>query len=88
MIGRAQAAWEIMEKEGGALVDRPRSIAAGEIRSRGNRILLEGSGERFRRLRRAVHTHLQPKAAETYESIQMEDAQSVMLDVLDDPKNH
>ncbi|KAH7922011.1 cytochrome P450 [Leucogyrophana mollusca] len=88
MIGRVQAAWEIMEKEGGALVDRPRSIAAGEILSRGNRILLEGSGERFRRLRRAVHTHLQPKAAETYESIQLEDAQSVMLDILDDPKNH
>ncbi|KAH7922012.1 cytochrome P450 [Leucogyrophana mollusca] len=88
VIGRLQAAWEIMEKEGGALVDRPRSIAAGEILSGGMRILLERSGERFRRLRRAVHTHLQPKAAETYESIQMENAQSVILDILDDPKNH
>ncbi|KAH7922020.1 cytochrome P450 [Leucogyrophana mollusca] len=88
VIGRVQAAWEIMEKEGGALVDRPRSIAAGEILSRGNRILLQRSGERFRRLRRAVHTHLQPKAAETYQSIQLENAQGVILDILDDPKNH
>ncbi|KAH7922018.1 cytochrome P450 [Leucogyrophana mollusca] len=88
VIGRVQAAWEIMEKEGGALVDRPRSIAAGEILSRGMRLLFERSGERFRRLRRAVHTHLQPKAAETYQGIQTANAQSVILDILDDPKNH
>ncbi|KAH7922014.1 cytochrome P450 [Leucogyrophana mollusca] len=88
VIGRVQAAWEIMEKEGGALVDRPRSVAAGEILSRGYRIILEHSGERFRRLRRAVHTHLQPKAAEMYQDIQTENARSVILDILDDPKNH
>ncbi|KAH7922017.1 cytochrome P450 [Leucogyrophana mollusca] len=88
VIGRVQAAWEIMEKEAGALVDRPRFIAAGEILSRGNRILVQRSGERFRRLRYAINTHLQPKAAETYQSIQMENAQGVILDILDDPKNH
>ncbi|KAH7923755.1 cytochrome P450 [Leucogyrophana mollusca] len=88
VVGRVDAACDIMEKEGGALVDRPRSIAAGELLSNGMRILLEGSGERFRRLRKAVHTHLQPKAAETYQSLQMENARNVILDILDDPKHH
>ncbi|KAH7904937.1 cytochrome P450 [Hygrophoropsis aurantiaca] len=88
IIGRTQAAWEIMEKEGSALVDRPRSIAVGEILSRGMRILLERSGDRFRRLRRAVHASLQPKAADTYQPIQLENARDVILDILDDPKGH
>ncbi|KAH7904596.1 cytochrome P450 [Hygrophoropsis aurantiaca] len=81
------AAWEIMEKAGSALVDRPRSIAVGEILARGMLILLS-SGDRFRRLRRAVHTHLQPEAAETFQPLQMESAQVVILDILDDPKRH
>ncbi|KAG1818707.1 cytochrome P450, partial [Suillus subaureus] len=77
-----------MEKEGGSLVDRPRSIAAGEILSKGMRILLARSGDRFRRLRKAVHTHLQPKVADTYQDMQRENAMILILDMLNDPKNH
>jgi cytochrome P450 len=76
-----------MEKEGGSLMDRPRSIAAGEILSRGMRILL-ASGDRFRRLRKAVHTHLQPKAVLAYRDMQCDNAKVFILDILDDPKNH
>jgi cytochrome P450 len=83
-----QAATDIMEKEGGSLVDRPRSIAAGEILSNGMRILLARSGDQFRRLRKAVHTHLQPKAAEAYKDMQRENAMNFILDVLNDPTNH
>ncbi|KAI6137179.1 cytochrome P450 [Pisolithus sp. B1] len=36
----------------------------------------------------AAHTHLQAKAAETYGPIQMQAARDVILDILDDPKNH
>ena len=43
-----------MEKENAFLADRPRSIAAGEILSGGKRILLTGSGDKFRRLRKCV----------------------------------
>jgi hypothetical protein len=50
-----------MEKEDGSLMGRPRSIAAGEILSRGMRILMS-SGDRFRRFPKAAHKHLQPKA--------------------------
>jgi len=41
-----------MEKEGGLLADRPRAVAAGEIMSRGLRMILSPAGEQFRRLRR------------------------------------
>jgi cytochrome P450 len=77
-----------MEKEGGTLVDRPHLIAAGDIYSNGMRLVFEPAGDRFRRLRRAVHTHLQPKVAETYEEIQAETAKDVILDMLNDPKQH
>ncbi|KAG1751694.1 cytochrome P450 [Suillus occidentalis] len=83
-----QAATYIMEKEGGSLVDRPRSIAAGEMLSNGMRIVLARSGDQFRRLRKAVHTHLQPKAAETYQDMQREHAMEFILDMLNDSKNH
>ncbi|KAI6105130.1 cytochrome P450 [Pisolithus croceorrhizus] len=88
IIGRYQESVDIMEKEGGLLADRPRAVAAGEILSRGLRMILAPAGEQFRRLRRAAHTHLQAKAAETYGPIQMQAARDVILDILDDPKNH
>jgi cytochrome P450 len=77
-----------MEKEGGSLVDRPRSIAAGEMLSNEMRITMARYGERFRRLRKAVHPHLQPKAAENYQVMQREEAMNFILDVLNDPTNH
>ncbi|KAF9236256.1 cytochrome P450 [Melanogaster broomeanus] len=88
VIGRLDAATEIMEKEGGALADRPRSVALGEMVSNNMRILTMASGERFRRFRKAVHTHLQPRAAEAYEGLQCEHAMDVVLDIMRDPKHH
>jgi len=77
-----------MEKEGGALADRPPKISADELLSGGNRITLIRSGERFRRFRRVIHTHLQVKAVEMYKDIQFEQARTLILDILNDPKNH
>ena len=77
-----------MEKRGAALVDRPHSIAASDLLSKGLRFLLVGSGERLRRYRRAAHTHLQPKAAVAYQDMQLESAKNVITDVLNDSKNH
>ncbi|KAG2358689.1 cytochrome P450 [Suillus spraguei] len=45
------------------------------------------AGDRFRRMRRALHTHLQPKAAETYQPLQMSFAKNTVLNILDDPSN-
>ncbi|KAG1824835.1 cytochrome P450 [Suillus subaureus] len=88
IIGRYQESNDIMEKEGGLLADRPRAVAAGEILSRGLRMILAPAGEQFRRLRKAAHTHLQAKAAESYAPIQMDAARDVILDILDNPKGH
>jgi len=57
VIGRLQAAIDILEKEGVATVDRPRSIAAGETLSGGMRLVLTPAGERFKKMRRLVDAH-------------------------------
>ena len=54
IVGRYQAAVEIMEREGASLVDRPVSIAAGETLSGGMRMLLTPAGERFKKMRKSV----------------------------------
>lgn len=54
VVGRVQAAVDIMEKEGAALADRPLSIAAGETLSGGMRVVFTPSGDRLRRQRRSV----------------------------------
>ncbi|KAG2099558.1 cytochrome P450 [Suillus discolor] len=88
VIGRHQAAVDIMEKEGANVADRPRSIAVHETLSGGFRVVLEGSTERLRRMRRVLHANLQPKVAVTYEPMQTRHAKNVILDILNDPMNH
>lgn len=43
---------DIMEKQGSALVDRPRWVASNEMLARGLRLLLTSGGERVKRMRR------------------------------------
>jgi len=88
VIGRHQAAVDIMEKEGANVSDRPRSVAVHETLSEGFRVILEGDTERWRRMRKILHANLQPKVAETHEPMQTRHAKNVVLDILNDPKNH
>ncbi|KAG2097968.1 cytochrome P450 [Suillus discolor] len=69
-----------MDKEGANLADRTLSD--------GLKMVLAGSGERLRLLRRVLHAGLQPKVAETYEPIQTSHAKNLVLDILNDLKNH
>ncbi|KAG1727137.1 cytochrome P450 [Suillus lakei] len=87
IIGRHRAAMDIMERQSASLVDRPRLVAAGEILSGGLSIVFTHAGDRFRRMRRALHTHLQPKAAEAYQPLQMSHARNTVLSILEDPCN-
>ncbi|PBK84081.1 hydrophobin-domain-containing protein [Armillaria gallica] len=72
IIGRRQAAVDVMEKEGTALVDRPRWTAASEMVSGGMKLLLLQSGERLRRFRkkawggRGVMTSIRKSDPKTY----------------------
>ncbi|KAG2067036.1 cytochrome P450 [Suillus decipiens] len=86
IIGRYKAAMDIMEKQGRILADRPH-LAAGEILTRGLGLIFTHAGDRLRRMRRALHTHLQPKSAEAYQPLQMSQAKNVILNILDDPHN-
>ncbi|KAG1827574.1 cytochrome P450 [Suillus subaureus] len=86
IIGRHKAAVDIMEKQGKMLADRPH-LAAEDILTRGLSLALSHVGDRFRRMRRALHAHLQPKSAETYQPLQMSQAKTVILNILDDPHN-
>ncbi|KAJ6588699.1 cytochrome P450 [Mycena capillaripes] len=88
IIGRYDAAVEIMEKEGASVADRPTSIAAGETLSGGMRTLLIGNGESLRKLRKALHAQLRPIVTTEYQPIQQINAQHHILDLLKDPANH
>ncbi|KAG1802516.1 uncharacterized protein BJ212DRAFT_1487316 [Suillus subaureus] len=72
-----------------SLVDRPRAVPAGEILSRGLRMILAPAGEQFRSLRKLQqHTRLQVKAAESYVLIQIGATRDGILDILDNPQGH
>ncbi|KAF9456168.1 cytochrome P450 [Collybia nuda] len=88
VIGRLQAAIDIMEREGAALVDRPVSISAGETLSGGMRVLLTPAGERFKRMRRALHAHLQPRVVTSYGPTLMRAARQHIFDLVDAPERH
>ncbi|KAG0696217.1 cytochrome P450 [Suillus ampliporus] len=87
IIGRYKAAVDIMEDQGKSVADRPHMIAAAEILRGGMSLALQPFGDRMRRLRKAIHTHLQPKAAEAYEPLQISHANDTVLRILDDPYN-
>ncbi|EGN99634.1 hypothetical protein SERLA73DRAFT_159860 [Serpula lacrymans var. lacrymans S7.3] len=77
-----------MDKQGGSTVDRPNMVAVADILSGGYRLVFTSGGERFRKMRRAIHTHFQPKAAETYENIQMDHAKDTIIDLMNDPDQY
>ncbi|KAH0838698.1 cytochrome P450 [Lanmaoa asiatica] len=101
VIGRYQAAMEIMEKEGASIADRPTLIAAAETLSgEAGSDSADIEGDAFstrifirvsnlaRGRHRALHVMLQAKVAETYEPLQLRHAKNVLLDILDDPEHH
>ncbi|KAG2139190.1 cytochrome P450 [Suillus bovinus] len=88
IIGRYKAAVDIMENQGKLTADRPRVNAAGKMLNGAISIVFVPFGDKFRRMRRALHSHLQPKAAEAYQPLQMSHAKNTVLDILDDPYNY
>ncbi|KAK2459589.1 hypothetical protein APHAL10511_008399 [Amanita phalloides] len=88
VVGRVQAAIDIMEKQGAATPDRPKNTPIGEILSGGMRTFLMPNGERLRKTRRALHAYLQPKKIVEYGPVLMARAKQHILSVLDDPSNH
>ncbi|EMD39773.1 hypothetical protein CERSUDRAFT_121955 [Gelatoporia subvermispora B] len=87
VIGRYQAAVEIMNEHSVDLADRPRAVAAGEIISGDFRLLLSSGKDRVRKLRGTMHALTQSRVAVTYEPMQLRNAKRFILDILEDPDN-
>ncbi|KAG1757058.1 cytochrome P450 [Suillus lakei] len=87
IIGRYKAAVDIMENQGKLTADRPRRVAAGEIYNGGMSIALSPFGDKVRRMRRILHSHFRPTAAEAYQPLQVSHAKNTVLNILDDPHN-
>ncbi|KAI0826895.1 cytochrome P450 [Trametes gibbosa] len=85
VITRHEAATDIMVKQSHNLADRPRAVAAGELLSKGMRILTIGAGDRLKKYRSILHATLQPQSAARYEYMQMQNARNFILDILDEP---
>ncbi|KAJ7159016.1 cytochrome P450 [Mycena crocata] len=91
VVGRVDAAVEILDKQSSALNDRPVSIAMGQTLSGGLRILFSPNDDRFRKMRRALHAYLYPKAVTSYYPALKREVYQHMLDIIQDPthyKNH
>ncbi|KAJ3812998.1 cytochrome P450 [Lentinula aff. lateritia] len=84
IIGRHRAAIEIMEKHGADISDRPNSVAAGDTLSGGMRILLIKSGDKFKKLRKALQSHLQPKSIASYHPVLTQSARQHMFDIIEE----
>jgi cytochrome P450 len=52
------------------------------------RVLMTPAGERFKKMRRALHAYLQPKIVATYGPILMGRAKDHIFDIIDDPDHH
>ncbi|KAK9898731.1 cytochrome P450 [Cystobasidium minutum MCA 4210] len=78
---------DLLEKNARATADRPDAIVASDIFSNGKRILLVGHNERWRRLRKALHSTLQPEAARNFRPVQEKAARTVITDILNDPEH-
>ncbi|KAJ3487188.1 hypothetical protein NLI96_g3713 [Meripilus lineatus] len=78
---------EIMQKRSVDLTDRPRCVS-GVIISGDLRVLFVNSGDRLKRLRRALHAQLQPSAAKEYQPLQFRHAKQYILDIVRDPEHH
>ncbi|EMD42065.1 hypothetical protein CERSUDRAFT_120902 [Gelatoporia subvermispora B] len=87
VIGRYEAAVEIMGGHSADLIDRPRAVAAQEIMCQNNSLILATGKEQVRKLRTATHNATQPRIAATYEPHQIKGAKQHILDILEDPGN-
>ncbi|EIW77912.1 cytochrome P450 [Coniophora puteana RWD-64-598 SS2] len=87
VIGGQQALFDIMERQGGLLADRPHRISITELLTGGVSIGF-ANGSRLRLMRRAMHTHLQPKAVGTYAPLQMEHVRGTIIGLLDEPMKY
>ncbi|KAG6328637.1 hypothetical protein ID866_10452 [Astraeus odoratus] len=86
IVGRVEAASEILEKEGGSTANRPYSISAREFWSKDLNLILMDNDDRFRRFRKVLHGQFQPKEVQKYRAIQNQATKNLVIDILNKPE--
>ncbi|KZO97176.1 cytochrome P450 [Calocera viscosa TUFC12733] len=86
-ITRTAPTLELLEKRGATTGDRPSNYVASQVLTGGMGLLFARYGEKFRRLRKAVHQLLMPKMADAYGPLSERAARNMLRDMLDDSSN-
>ncbi|ORY90731.1 cytochrome P450 [Leucosporidium creatinivorum] len=81
-----KAVQDLMERKSNATSDRPKSVIAGEVLSGDMRTGVVGYGDKWRRLRKALHVNLTPLKSETYQPRQLLASHQVLKDILGSPR--
>ncbi|EGN92976.1 hypothetical protein SERLA73DRAFT_11095, partial [Serpula lacrymans var. lacrymans S7.3] len=88
VIGRHQAAVEIMERESASLADRPYFVSAGETLESGMRVHDIHSGPTLNKLRRAMHDFFQGDAIENHKHALFQASGILMFTISLEPNEH
>ncbi|KAF9045490.1 cytochrome P450 [Panaeolus papilionaceus] len=86
LLGKAQPAWDLLEKRSDIYSSRPRFVVAGEILSSNMRgLMLPNSNPTWRKWRKVLHTGFQSRQAATYKEIQSLESKLMLKQILDEP---
>jgi len=88
IIGKAQPAWDLLEKRSEIYSGRPRFIMASEILSEDRRgLMLSNSNELWKQWRKMLHNGFHIRKAPAYHEIQSLESKVLLKQILNDPKN-
>ncbi|KAH7310761.1 cytochrome P450 [Stachybotrys elegans] len=87
ILGSAQAAWDLLEKNGAIFSSRPRFIMGGELLSGGMRGLMASYGPFWRRWRKLLHSGFMQRQSKIYQPVQSLESKVLMHDLLKSPGN-
>ncbi|PPR00947.1 hypothetical protein CVT24_000254 [Panaeolus cyanescens] len=86
ILGKAQPAWDLLEKRSDIYSSRPRFVVAGEILSNNMRgLLLPNNNGTWKRWRKVLHTGFQSRQATAYQDIQSLESKLMLKQILDEP---
>ncbi|KXN85605.1 Fumitremorgin C synthase, partial [Leucoagaricus sp. SymC.cos] len=88
IIGKAQYAWELLEKRSETYSSRPRFIMASEILSENRRaLMLPNSSELWKQWRKMLHNGFHVRRVSVYHQIQSLESKVLLKQLLKDPNN-
>ncbi|KAM0749283.1 cytochrome P450 [Meredithblackwellia eburnea MCA 4105] len=87
VINTVKAMNDLLEKRGAIYSSRPTMLVPNDYVSGGRRVVLTPYNERWRKMRRFLHSVLYDKKAATYEPIQEREARALMLNLFTSPSS-